>query len=300
LWFHLERQKEVGRSCWVADAFTETPGGGNPAAIVLLDSYSEESDADWCRTVAKEFNLAETAFIWRLQGSDSYYGIRYYTMNGTEITLCGHATLAASVVIFQQYPSLEQITFSAKADELIITPTKYYSGKRMQVTMNFPRKTLKALDDQSHAIDMLERAIPALKDRVKDSVLYTGLDEDGNDLLIEVEPDFFHAIDNVIYNCLDWSGYQRGVIICCLASTEEPTDFLSRFFAPKAGILEDPVTGSAHCTLAPYFGAKLEKTDLQAEQCSTRRGKIQCSLLEGKRVALTGSAIITVSGSSWI
>ena len=336
-WFHLERPKEAGVPCWVVDAFAETPGEGNPAAVVLLPN--EPNDPEWCRKVAKEFNLSETAFVWETEepvdinanlkpaiayaslanatSAHRHYGIRYYTSNGTEVDLCGHATLASAAVLFQRWicPS---ITFYSKFDQLVMTPAKYGTAKKMHVSMSFPQKELVDTDTASRAVivDMLQRAFPKLQDRMEGSILYTGIDQDGNDLLVEVTPDLLHDIgheddDIVVSAFLDWDGYGRGVILCCChdedaevqegvaTSTKDGVDFVSRFFGPKCGIPEDPVTGSAHCVLAPYFAQKLGKTELKAEQRSRRGGKLTC-VLEHYRVTILGSAIISLSGTCWI
>ncbi|KAI2504480.1 Phenazine biosynthesis-like protein [Fragilaria crotonensis] len=360
-WFHLERPKEIGVPCWVVDAFAETAGEGNPAAVVLLPN--EPQDREWCQKVAKEFNLSETAFIWKLDGpppgsSSSnvtpkpsptnatssghhfHYGIRYYTANGTEVDLCGHATLASAAVLFQQFfcPS---ITFYSKFDQLVMTPAKYGTARKMHVSMNFPQKELVDTDSipnnsngnnngniRAAIVDMLQRAFPHIQDRIEGSIIYTGIDQDGNDLLVEVTPELLHDIGHedgdVVYSAfLDWDGYRRGVIVCCChdedaeddeslsmssmninnsttsTTTSKDVDFVSRFFGPKCGIPEDPVTGSAHCVLAPYFAQKLGKTELKAEQLSRRGGKLTC-VLENYRVTILGSAIITFNGTCWI
>jgi predicted PhzF superfamily epimerase YddE/YHI9 len=130
-----------------------------------------------------------------------------------------------------------------------------------------------------------------------------GLDEDGGDLLIEVTNDCFKSLgyDNILFReLLKWDGYTRGVIVCCAASEEdEGIDFMSRFFGPHAGIDEDPVTGSAHCTLAPYFCEHVGKTDITGRQASERGGMIQCILGDG-RVTIIGTAVTTMSGCLWI
>lgn len=313
LWFHLERPKEVGIPCWVVDAFAECPGEGNPAAVVWLQK--EPDDTQWCQRVAREFNLSETAYIWKRQPEEDaddidgkstssvhHYGIRYYTCNGTEVDLCGHATLASAAVLFQTLvcPS---ITFHSKLEQLIMTPAKYGNSKKMQVSMNFPQKEVFDTDiNRAVVVDMLQRTFPKVSDRIEANIVYAGVDQDGNDLLVEVTPellqDIGHDDGDVVYSSLlDWEGYRRGVIICSLADDE--VDFVSRFFGPKCGIPEDPVTGSAHCALAPYFAQKLGKSELKAEQRSARGGRITCTL-ENYRVTILGSAIITLNGNCWI
>jgi predicted PhzF superfamily epimerase YddE/YHI9/GNAT superfamily N-acetyltransferase len=381
-WYHLERSKQnVGNKkkqstpCWVVDSFTTVAGKGNPAAVVLLEQAPDCNDAatiEWFQTVAREFNLSETAFCWKLSSADSdasieetgnssssnlsagdseappatngdkatpktaddenKYRIKYFTVNGTEVDLCGHATLAAAAVLFQNVePSTDasassSIVFCANKDELIMTPcdTKYLSSnatnKAMPISMNFPQKMVTELmdEDYSAVVNMLERAFPSIApDVIEASVLYIGLDQDGNDVLVELTPECLASLPHtgIKYDELDWPDYNRGVILCCVVPDDDDdadshdgdddVDFYSRFFGPKAGIGEDPVTGSAHCTLAPYFGQKLNQMVLKAEQTSFRGGTVECTLLESdanndRRVNLVGSAVITLSGSSWI
>lgn len=341
-WFHLERRKDnnideqpTGKKCWVVDSFTDTAGKGNPAAVVLLEEEPEDNEATiaWFQTVAREFNLSETAFVWKLtclkksaetsmdesiatddddddnideisNTENNKYRIRYFTANGTEVDLCGHATLASAAVLFQELPSATttEIIFCANKDELIMTP----EGSN-QIAMNFPQKIVTELldEDYSAVLDMLERTFPKVASTLENNILYIGLDQDSNDVLVEMSPECLDSLgyDGILYDQLDWADYQRGVIVCSVAAGD--SDFWSRFFGPKAGINEDPVTGSAHCTLAPYFGQKLNKTvNLQAEQRSVRGGTVDCTLVSRenneRRVTLVGSAVITLSGSTWI
>jgi PhzF family phenazine biosynthesis protein len=318
-WFHLERPKEVGAPCWVVDAFAENAGEGNPAAVVLLKG--EPDNPEWCQAVAREFNLSETAFIWKCQSeqttkshiSSDHYGIRYFTCDGSEVDLCGHATLASAAVLFQQ-SSIPTITFHSKFDQLITSPAKFGSSKKMQVSMNFPLKELVQMvvmdDNRSILIKILQRAFPKIQERLESNLVFIGVDVDGDDLLVEITPELFrdigHEDGDVVHSALlEWNGYRRGVIVCCQMDEEEEdgdrknVDFVSRFFGPKCGIPEDPVTGSAHCILAPYFAQKLGKSELKAEQRSLRGGKITC-ILENYRVNIVGSAILIMSGTTWV
>jgi len=363
-WYHLERRKEVSALSWVVDAFTTTPGQGNPAAVVLIETKGgfksgDETQTKWCQTIAQEFNLSETAFVWKIVnrdckngGSDeqknkelaskqgqhdesenntrgkrarknrtnqkstpavekTYYGIRYFTSNGTEVDLCGHASLAAAAVLFQE-TSVPELIFCAKHDELIMTPCKYWNCRRMQICMKFPNKSLTEITDtgkKEAVVEMLQKAFSKLKNLSETEIIYAGIDEDGNDLLVEVAPDIMNAIgyDSISHSAfLDWDGYQRGVIICSVSppvSTQNQNDtkpdVVSRFFGPKVGINEDPVTGSAHCVIAPYFAKKLDKTTILADQISQRGGRILCTVQEDY-VKLKGSAVITLNGNSWI
>lgn len=228
----------------------------------------------------------------------------FFTSNGTEVDLCGHASLAAAAVLFQR-TAREKLIFHAKRDRLTMSPWKYWSGKRIQICMEFPCKGLvETMKDKDIIVDMLLRAIPNLSGLLgAEEIIYAGVDEDNNDLLVEIPLNVFEAIgyDSICYSALDWGGYQRGVILCSVLESEDDNepDFVSRFFGPKVGIDEDPVTGSAHCVIAPFFANKLNKKTLLAEQRSQRSGRIKCEVQENC-VVLTGSAVITLSGNSLI
>jgi len=345
--------------CWILDSFAEKAGHGNPAAVVLLPSGTDidkEETIAWMEVAAKEFGLAETAFIWPKdededivieevnggkkeeghssadeekenpdKGQVASYNIRYFTCNGTQIDLCGHATLASAAVLFQTLPfkikNAASIVFEAKKDLLQVTPFIEGSnawnsgGSAIKANMNFPRKSLKEITtaaDRSAVVKMLKAAFHM--EETAEHILYLGVDQDGGDVLVELTRDFFLGIGygNINYSALlEWDGYSRGVILCCreepapeqghddedsAASHVEVVDFLSRFFGPKAGINEDPVTGSAHCTLAPYFASKLEKTALIGKQLSEREGIVSC-VVDEDRVSIIGTAVTTVRGS---
>lgn len=359
----LEGSQDQGYPCWILDSFADKAGSGNPAAIVLLPSgtdVEEQETIAWMEMVAKEFNLAETAFMWPKDdiekeqeeilekegdshsensgsvkretmdsGRFASYYIRYFTSNGTQVDLCGHATLASAAILFQtRFKGRHdaEVVFEANKDVLKVTP--YLEGRKAssdrpnkctKAKMDFPRKALEELtvaSDRSSALNMLKTAFGMPE--ISDHVLFLGLDEDGGDLLVELTREGFLSIgyDNVnYYSLLEWDGYSRGVMLCC---REEPpvvdeeqeqegsdsgeevvVDFLSRFFGPKAGINEDPVTGSAHCTLAPFYANKLNKTNLIGKQMSERGGIVEC-IVEEDRVSIIGTAITTVRGSLFI
>lgn len=162
-------------------------------------------------------------------------------------------------------------------------------------------------------------------DNTAENILYMGIDQDGSDVLVELTAECFQNLcyDGITFSALStWEGYSRGIILCCrnpkkslepnpasggsedgsvgtIEGPEEP-DFLSRFFAPKAGINEDPVTGSAHCRLGPYFGAKLDKKSVVGRQTSIRGGTVECVILEDDRMQIIGTALTTVSGSLYL
>jgi len=309
--------------CYIVDSFASKPGTGNPAAVVLLqEDFNPEKNQKWMQKVAAEFNLSETAFCWP-KGSNqskggnggkviqgSHWFIRYYTPT-VEIDLCGHATLASAAVLFQSLPVSElpprtPIVFHANEDVLTMDlanddekdtlPSKRIS----KVSMVFPTKPpteLSTLENKASVRNMLKTAFSfELKP------LYLGLSDIG-DLLVELSPDAFAEIGYGSLNFkafFEWDGYYRGIVICCVApdsksDTGSNVDFLSRFFAPKAGINEDPVTGSAHCTLGPYFAKKLKKSKVIGRQMSSRSGIVECDV-SSDVVTLTGTAITTMSG----
>jgi PhzF family phenazine biosynthesis protein len=248
---------------------------------------------------------------------ESHWCIRYYTPT-IEMPLCGHATLASAAVLYQTLtPTLllpsTSIVFHASEDTLTmrLADDDVASTKVSKVSMDFPPKPpseLSTREEKAAVRNMLTSAFSIELDPI-----YLGLSDMG-DLLIELKPQAFHEIgyESLNYKAfLEWDGYYRGVAICCLSpnnaesettkesknteDSEVQVDFLSRFFAPKAGINEDPVTGSAHCTLGPYFSQKLGKEKVVGRQMSVRSGIVECRVSPDK-VTLTGTAITTMTG----
>ena len=315
-----------GLDCYIVDSFAASPGTGNPAAVVLMPKETQpEAMAKWMHTVAAEFNLSETAFCWpssdphSTPSSEEHWNIRYYTPT-VEIPLCGHATLASAAILYQTLKRSPEykIVFHASEDVLTMEQAESLIGEsttpafRTRISMEFPVKPPQEVvtaDDKLTIRMMLESAFSCELDP-----LYVGISDIG-DILIELKPASFHDIgyEKINFKALmEWHGYYRGVIICCLndvavetnenedGGNEEPrADFLSRFFGPKAGINEDPVTGSAHCALAPYFAQKLSKNLVIGKQTSERGGFVEC-LLKDDRVLITGTAITTMTGRLWM
>jgi PhzF family phenazine biosynthesis protein len=250
---------------------------------------------------------------------ESHWNIRYYTPT-VEMPLCGHATLASAAVLYQTLiPRLllpsTAIVFHASEDVLTmrLADEDASSAKLSKVSMDFPSKPpteLSTRDEKATVRNMLKCAFS-----VDLEPLFVGLSEMG-DLLVELNHEAFNEIgyDSVNYKAFfEWDGYYRGLAVCCIAPPETPgedstdnvsdlgknselqIDFLSRFFCPKAGINEDPVTGSAHCTLGPYFSEKLGKRKVIGRQMSERTGIVEC-LVTPDIVTLTGTAITTMNG----
>jgi PhzF family phenazine biosynthesis protein len=250
------------------DAFAEKPFTGNPAAVCILDSAADES---WMQSVAMEMNLSETAFLYP-EGDD--YQLRWFTPT-VEVALCGHATLASAYVLFSDghVPRDQKITFHTKSGALHAVADGEWIG------LNFPATPPKPTE---LPVDLI-RAL-------KVEPVYVGRPR--FDYLIEV------ASEEIVRTLApDHSAIAackvRGVIITARGSGEY--DFVSRFFAPGAGVSEDPVTGSAHCALTPYWAGKLGRSEFTAFQASKRGGRLKVRL-EGDRVILMGKALITLRG----
>lgn len=248
------------------DAFTDHIFGGNPAAVCPLEKWIEK---DLMQKIAQENNLSETAFF---VAKDDCFEIRWFTPK-VEINLAGHPTLAAAWVIFNELNhSKDKIRFvSPLSGELII------ERKNNLITMNFPSNKPNSTSTPEDLINGLKREPVELLKARDLLVVYKNQKEIEN-----IKPDFglLEKVDTF------------GIII---TAPGENCDFVSRFFAPKAGINEDPVTGSAHTTLIPYWAERLNKNVLSAIQLSERIGKLQCEYL-GKRVKISGMAKLFMKG----
>ncbi|HZV79109.1 MAG TPA: PhzF family phenazine biosynthesis protein [Candidatus Binatus sp.] len=249
------------------DAFTSRVFGGNPAAVCPLDSWLPDATM---QAIGLENNLSETAFIVRT-GDD--YQIRWFTP-ACEVDLCGHATLASGYAVFHILdPSRNTVTFSSKSGPLNV--------KRQDDTiiMDFPARPAKPIDPPSGLLEALNVKPSA----VLKAVDYMAVFDRESDVR-SLRPDYnkLAALDGV-----------RAFI--CTAPGDD-ADFVSRFFAPKQGIPEDPVTGSAHCTLIPYWSARLGRNPLRALQLSPRGGELFCEDL-GDRVGIAGKAALYLEGA---
>jgi len=245
-------------------AFAEAPFEGNPAAICTLDAWLPEA---LMQAIAAENNLSETAFVVGANGS---YRIRWFTPS-CEVDLCGHATLGAAHVLFQQDPASDQIQFESKSGDLLVQR----QGERL--TLNFPIH-------RANPCDPPERLSKALGTTPLACLL-------GEDLIAVV------ADESTVQTLTPDLGAVallpgRGLIVTARGNE---VDFVSRFFAPGIGIDEDPVTGSAHCSLTPYWAERLGRSTLQARQLSRRRGSLRCQLA-GERVMITGQVVPFLSG----
>jgi PhzF family phenazine biosynthesis protein len=249
-----------------ADAFTSRLFGGNPAAICPLEAWLPE---ETMQAIATENNLSETAFF--VADGDSYQ-LRWFTPVA-EIDLCGHATLATAFIIFTRLdPSASRARFTTKSGELIVTR----DGDRL--SMDFPARPPGACDADPGLVQALggkPEAVLAARDYF---VVYASEDD-----VRALKPNFeaLKAMD-------------RFAVI--VTAPGKDVDFVSRFFAPAQGIPEDPVTGSAHCSLIPYWAKRLGKTSLHALQVSPRLGELWCEH-RGERVTMAGNAVCYLEGT---
>lgn len=250
------------------DAFAEKPFAGNPAAVCIMEQAADEH---WMQAVAMEMNLSETAFLYR-EGDD--WQLRWFTP-AVEVALCGHATLASAHALFADglVPRDREITFHTKSGALHATSEGDW------ICLNFPATPPEQTDSPAELIRAL-KVEPLYVGRPRfDYLIEVGSEE----IVRSMVPDH-----SAIAACK-----VRGVIVTARGKGE--FDFVSRFFAPGAGVPEDPVTGSAHCALTPYWADKLQKTSLTAYQASKRGGILKLRL-EGNRVILKGRAVVTLRG----
>lgn len=296
-WFDLEM--DLGLSYSIMDAFVvnQQAGSGNPAAIVVLPRDYSADDA-WLQRVAREFNLSETAFLWPTSKEPEFpaYRIRYFSPQ-CEVDLCGHATLVATAALGRA----EEVTFTANHG---IELCAQYDLTNGSVTMKFPSQPVTPLTD-AKAIQSVHIALQeSMKLQPDQDIVYLGIASGLGDLFVHITEEAMDRLGSTLNTDLLTTCsniYQRGVIICCDRVREGVV--ASRFFAPLAGIAEDPVTGSAHCALVPYFCArrnaegKESVTRITARQESPRGGAIDCTLEEdGNIVALTGQVLLTMEG----
>ena len=255
------------------DAFASRPFTGNPAVVCLL---TESKTEEWMQSVAAEMNLSETAFVTRQSDAgENRFDLRWFTPT-VEVDLCGHATLAASHALWQSgwLAADEAVIFDSRSGELRAEKI----GDR--IFLNFPATPAK-----------LGELPTEISDAMNVKPVFTGFSRE--DCLIEVET--VYEVKNVKIDFQRLAKYPiRGVILTAIS--EDPNfDFISRFFGPAVGVDEDPVTGSAHCCLAPYWAAKLSKPELSAFQASKRGGELLLRL-DGDRVHIGGKAITIKQG----
>jgi PhzF family phenazine biosynthesis protein len=249
------------------DAFADKVFSGNPAAVCPLDAWLPDA---LMQKIAMENNLAETAFYVK---KDHYYELRWFTP-AVEVDLCGHATLAAAFVLFNYENHKEDIIhfFSPRSGELTVTKNGEF------LSLNFPTDTIQQVPLTEELMKGFDRKPNSAWKGKTDYMLVFDREED----ILHLKPSF-----DVIAKI-----ESRGIIV---TAPGNQVDFVSRFFGPQVGINEDPVTGSAHTTLTPYWAARLGKTELTAIQLSTRQGHLKCRHLN-ERTEISGKGKLYLIG----
>jgi predicted PhzF superfamily epimerase YddE/YHI9 len=259
----------MGLAIVQVDAFTDKPFGGNPAAVCILPAPRDEG---WMQDVAREMNLAETAFLHRENGG---YRLRWFTPT-VEVALCGHATLASAHVLWEG----GHVASSAPARFHTLSGLLTAERRGAWIELDFPAIVAAPTETPPGLLEALSVQPRALGRSRFDYLV----EVDNEDTVRRLAPDFT-ALGRID---------ARGIIVTSRASTPG-FDFVSRFFAPASGINEDPATGSSHCTLAPHWSERLGKTELIAYQASSRGGVIRTRVL-GDRVILGGQAVTVLRG----
>jgi len=258
----------VSLDLYQVDAFADRPFAGNPAAVCLLP---EPRDAAWMQSVAREMNLSETAFLHPLEAG---WSLRWFTP-AIEVELCGHATLASAHVLWQSGRLAAGQT--ARFHTLSGLLTAEQQGEWIE--LDFPARTAPEAEPPDGLIDLIG-ASPVFVGKSRYDYL---LELPSEAAVRSSAPDPRRLASLPV----------RGVIIT--ARSAAPYDFVSRFFAPGSGVDEDPVTGSAHCTLGPYWAPRLGKSEMLAYQASNRGGVLRVRVV-GERVKLGGQAVTILAG----
>ncbi len=255
-----------------ADAFTTTLFGGNPAAVCPLTEWLSD---ELMQKIALENNLSETAYLVKDKND---YHIRWFTP-GTEVKLCGHATLASAHILFSELGHKENtITFHSKSGPLKVT--KQSNGK---LTLDFPANVPEEITEIPKGIfeGLGIQSAPVFKTSFDYMVVLPS-----QKIIENLTPDFKTLAQTPC----------RGVIA---TAKGDEVDFVSRCFYPQSGIDEDPVTGSAHTIMVPYWAKQLNKTSMKAIQLSKRRGYLDCELV-GDRVLMSGNAVMYLKGEIFV
>lgn len=258
------------------DAFADRAFAGNPAAVVIIE---DEHETHWMQSVAAEMNLSETAFVRRLDRNRLQ--LRWFTPV-YEVDLCGHATVATAHVLWESdyVAPGQQICFESRSGDLLV------NSFGDEVELNFPVTAASEVEPPAGLFDSFRDSSGPV------SFSFTGLNK--FDYLLEL-----HSETQLRDLQVDFARLAacecRGVIVTAIADEDQDYDFVSRFFAPGAGVDEDPVTGSAHCSLAPYWTSKLGRNALVGFQASERGGIVKVTLVDD-RVLLRGQAVTVVKG----
>ncbi|MGD9227525.1 MAG: PhzF family phenazine biosynthesis protein [Desulfobacterales bacterium] len=260
----IRKGRQMGVEVFQVDAFTDKPFAGNPAAVCVLPEAADEA---WMQNVANEMNLSETAFLVQQENG---YNLRWFTP-AVEVELCGHATLASAHILWEQglLAPDAQVRFFTRSG--LLTAIR----KALWIELDFPAEP----EEQTAIPETLFRALGADAQYVGKNRFDFLLEYESAETVRKMTPDFtlLSAIST------------RGVMVTSRSDSSD-YDFISRFFAPAFGVNEDPVTGSAHCCLGPYWAKKLGKKELTAFQASARGGVVKVRVGD-ERVILGGQAV---------
>lgn len=261
----------MGQTIIQVDAFTDQPFTGNPAGVCVLSAPQTD---DWMQKVAQEMNLSETAFLVKLADG---YNLRWFTPL-VEVPLCGHATLASAHVLWSEghLSTGEVARFHTKSGLLIAKQQGNW------IELDFPANQLQVVSAPPELSQALGVSMQSV---VKNSLGYL-VEVESEDLVRQIQPDFTQLGTLPV----------DGIIVTSIANSDSEYDFVSRFFAPRLGINEDPVTGAAHCCLAPFWRNHLGKDEFLAYQASSRGGVVKINYAGGERVFLGGKAITVLRG----
>lgn len=261
---------------WQVDAFSAKPFGGNPAAIVPLDAWI---DAGQMQKIANENNLAETAFLVRK--APGKYDLRWFTPE-SEVDLCGHATLASAWLVFEELdPELKTVAFETRSGTLTVE-----RGRDGRHVMSLPSDPITPFEAPAGFAKAVGDALGTTAPREIFKGRYVVAVWDGAKTVRAIKGP--GDIGRVIREIGIWG-------LIATAPGDEGYDFVSRFFAPDKGVPEDPVTGSAHCALTPYWAKRLGKSTLKARQVSPRGGDLTCTE-DGARTVLSGPCALYLTG----
>lgn len=306
---HLSRKRSINSTAasnmktWTVDSFTTTPFKGNPAGVVAIIDDNDDifTNDRKCLQISSEINLSETAFIRPLKynnETNNRYQIRWFTPK-VEVDLCGHATLAAAHIICTENPfgrittanttNKRELIFDSVKSGITLSVKQELSteGVNNKYTLDFP---IQSMSDEILEIDDV---VLDVFDNDKNVTIKNIAKPINNDATI-IEINDITYLKNKVFdsNKIMTKISTRGLIITTAAAEEnDKYDFYSRYFAPKSGIMEDPVTGSAHCKLADYWSKKLGKVKFKAYQASSRGGELDLEIVNGDRVHITGSAV---------
>jgi PhzF family phenazine biosynthesis protein len=263
-------ENSVESPIYQVDAFADAVFRGNPAAVMPLQQWLDD---DQLQAIASENNLSETAFFVAAEGG---YDLRWFTP-AVEVDLCGHATLASAHVLFEHLGHAgDEIAFFTRSGELRVTR----SGEGL--TLDLPTSSLTPVDVDLAVCDALGA--------IASEAVMLG----GNHMALYV----YEFEEDVAGLRPDFRALGQAADYCIIATAPgEECDFVSRFFGPAVGVDEDPVTGSAHCALVPYWSARLHLDTMDARQISARGGRLRC-VLSGERVLMTGRAVTFLQGTA--